>query len=599
MSAEDTKTTKMFYLSMEVIKILFQYIPGLAVLRMVNSLVSAAASALSFLLIQYIVDDIQILLTANGTIAQVIYHGGAFFTAQFLAVLCGGYVDTVLRMYMEQSMNEKLAGDILEKFRRIPYADYENPEFKNILQRMSKNPNKVLLRLFDNIIAVLRQDVTLGGILALFSQAGIGIAISFMVLFWPIVWLNFKSADKMNAIYNEQSMEQRKMEYLEQLLTEREPLLEQKIFESASYLEEKWKRLCRILLRQRIAGKVHAHYYYLVGNILTFLWLAAILFFLCVSVLKGGISLGVFVAVLAGTGETLDVSESLYMTLQQMRWQINTVFYYLEFMQLAEKKKEGDKKKKSAVLTQIRFENVSFAYPGCKTDVLHDVSFTINKGEHIALVGENGAGKSTIIKLLCRLYEPSSGRILINGNELHTYSECELRKFVAVVFQDYNRFQLSVRENIAAGALERLHEDADIRKALDMAGILHGEQLGRSLGKLDEEGIEVSMGQWQRIAIARAYFMDSQFVVLDEPTAAMDPVAENEVYYNISKTMKDRSCLFISHRMAGVKMADRIFVLSHGTIAEKGSHEELMRRKGIYANMYRMQSEWYQSDSGC
>lgn len=287
------------------------------------------------------------------------------------------------------------------------------------------------------------------------------------------------------------------------------------------------------------------------------------------------------------------------MTLQQMRWQINTVFYYLEFMQLAEKKKEGDKKKKSAVLTQIRFENVSFAYPGCKTDVLHDVSFTINKGEHIALVGENGAGKSTIIKLLCRLYEPSSGRILINGNELHTYSECELRKFVAVVFQDYNRFQLSVRENIAAGALERLHEDADIRKALDMAGILHGEQLGRSLGKLDEEGIELSMGQWQRIAIARAYFMDSQFVVLDEPTAAMDPVAENEVYYNISKTMKDRSCLFISHRMAGVKMADRIFVLSHGTIAEKGSHEELMRRKGIYANMYRMQSEWYQSDSGC
>lgn len=148
MSAEDTKTTKMFYLSMEVIKILFQYIPGLAVLRMVNSLVLAAASALSFLLIQYIVDDIQILLTANGTIAQVIYHGGAFFTAQFLAVLCGGYVDTVLRMYMEQSMNEKLAGDILEKFRRIPYADYENPEFKNILQRMSKNPDKVLFETF-------------------------------------------------------------------------------------------------------------------------------------------------------------------------------------------------------------------------------------------------------------------------------------------------------------------------------------------------------------------------------------------------------------------------------------------------------------------
>ena len=226
------------------------------------------------------------------------------------------------------------------------------------------------------------------------------------------------------------------------------------------------------------------------------------------------------------------------------------------------------------------------------------MSVEIKGGEHIALVGVNGAGKSTIIKLLCRLYRPQSGRIVVNGIDLQEFSQEQLQKLFSVVFQDYNRFYLTLRENVAAGALERKEDDESVRKALRMAGIENEKllmELDLPLGKLEEQGIELSGGQWQRIAIARAYFTDSEFVILDEPTSALDPIAENAMYENIASILTQKSCIFISHRLASAKMADRILVLSKGQIQEEGSHAELMERGGIYADMYRMQSSWYEN----
>ena len=194
----------------------------------------------------------------------------------------------------------------------------------------------------------------------------------------------------------------------------------------------------------------------------------------------------------------------------------------------------------------------------------------------------NGAGKSTIIKLLCRLYRPQSGRIVVNGIDLQEFSQEQLQKLFSVVFQDYNRFYLTLRENVAAGALERKEDDESVRKALRMAGIENEKllmELDLPLGKLEEQGIELSGGQWQRIAIARAYFTDSEFVILDEPTSALDPIAENAMYENIASILTQKSCIFISHRLASAKMADRILVLSKGQIQEEGSHADVYKRQ--------------------
>ena len=315
------------------------------------------------------------------------------------------------------------------------------------------------------------------------------------------------------------------------------------------------------------------------------------------SALEGSITLGVFAAVLTAMGEALDDSEALYMTLQKMRWGTNVVSHFLRFMRL-EEEHDPPKSKEIKGDNCILFENVSFTYPGSEHCILKNVSFEIKGGEHIALVGVNGAGKSTIIKLLCRLYRPQSGRIVVNGIDLQEFSQEQLQKLFSVVFQDYNRFYLTLRENVAAGALERKEDDESVRKALRMAGIENEKllmELDLPLGKLEEQGIELSGGQWQRIAIARAYFTDSEFVILDEPTSALDPIAENAMYENIASILTQKSCIFISHRLASAKMADRILVLSKGQIQEEGSHAELMERGGIYADMYRMQSSWYEN----
>lgn len=223
--------------------------------------------------------------------------------------------------------------------------------------------------------------------------------------------------------------------------------------------------------------------------------------------------------------------------------------------------------------------------------------------ERISLVGENGAGKSTIVKLLCKLYQPSSGRITINGIDINDIPVCELKKIFSVVFQDYASYSLTLRENIAFGDIDKIADDTALADAMGQGlaiGILENlhRNLDTNLGKIEENGVDLSGGQWQRIAISRACLSDSSFIILDEPTAALDPVAEAEMYRTFAAVLEKKGCILISHRLASAKMADRIYVLKDGVVAEKGSHEELLARGGLYESMFRSQSSWYQEQDG-
>ena len=582
MKAENKKF-RTIQLSLEAIGIIFHYVPILAIIKIVLAMISGAGTSCSFWFMQRLVDAVSSKILNGGTIEYIISAGIGFLITMLIPIICSSYVDGMIQVEMERKIGEKLSEDIIGKFMRIPYTDFESTEFQDTLIQMSRSPDMMILKLFQNTVIAMRYFVILAGLTGIFLKAGVGIAVSFSVLFVPLIWLNFKTADMMNEIYNEQTIEQRKRDYLEQLLTEKDSLLELKVFGAVGFLEKKRKVLVKAVLNRRIRVKIKAHNYYLIGNFLTFVWLFLILVFLCKSALAGSITLGVFAAVLTAMGEALDDSEELYMTLQKMRWGTNVVSHFLRFMGLDE---EHDPPKSKEIKGDncIRFENVSFTYPGSKDCILKNVNFEIKGGEHIALVGVNGAGKSTIIKLLCRLYRPQSGRIIVNGIDLQELSQEQLQKLFSVVFQDYNRFYLTLRENVAAGALERKGDDEKLLMGLDLP-----------LGKLEEQGIELSGGQWQRIAIARAYFTDAEFVILDEPTSALDPIAENAMYENIASILTQKNCIFISHRLASAKMADRILVLSKGQIQEEGSHVELMERGGIYADMYRMQSSWYKN----
>lgn len=246
----------------------------------------------------------------------------------------------------------------------------------------------------------------------------------------------------------------------------------------------------------------------------------------------------------------------------------------------------------------FEFQNVSFAYPGSSREVLSNISFRLRAGEKVALIGENGAGKTTLVKMLARLYDPTSGRILLDGVDLRQYDVEDLRREIGVIFQDYMRYDAIVRENIGFGKVDRLDDQERIETAAykSLAKSLIDrlpEHYNQMVGRRFEGGVDLSGGEWQKIALARAYMRDAQILILDEPTATLDARAEFEVFQRFAELTKGRTAVLISHRFSTVRMADRILVLAGGAILEQGTHHELLAAGGHYAELFELQAAGY------
>ena len=248
---------------------------------------------------------------------------------------------------------------------------------------------------------------------------------------------------------------------------------------------------------------------------------------------------------------------------------------------------------------KIEFNNVSFRYPNAEKNVLDHCSFVINPGETVGLVGLNGSGKSTIVKLLCRFYDPSEGEILIDGIDSREYDIVKLRSLFAALFQDYVKYSFNLRENIALSDLSRIEDGAAIKQACDISNVSDftknwdngvDENLTR---RFDKTGKELSGGQWQRVALARAFFRNASIILLDEPSAALDPLAEHQIFEDFSKISKGKSAILISHRLSSITLADKILVLEDGHIIEQGTHRDLIEKNGRYAYLFNLQASKY------
>ena len=250
------------------------------------------------------------------------------------------------------------------------------------------------------------------------------------------------------------------------------------------------------------------------------------------------------------------------------------------------------------IVSGFRFENVGFRYPGSERWAVRGLSFTFQAHERIALVGENGAGKTTLVKLLARLYDPDEGRILLDGVDLRDYDLGSLRKNIGIIFQDFVRYDFVLRENIGISQIEALTDDARIREAAHRSladSVVQRVPQGydQMLGKRFDNGVELSGGEWQKVALARAYMREAQVLILDEPTAALDARAEYEVFLRFAELTKGRMAVLISHRFSTVRMADRILVLKNGELVDDGTHDELVARGGLYAELFSLQAAGY------
>jgi ATP-binding cassette subfamily B protein len=392
----------------------------------------------------------------------------------------------------------------------------------------------------------------------------------------------------------------RQLDYLRQLGGSREGAKELKLFGLKDFLTERFARLSDLIYQQNVALSKRR---LLAGILLTGLgtmgYYAAYVYVIW-RTLEGAITIGAMTAL---TGAILQVSgniEQLFSTLTGIADQALFLTDLLAFfdMQPTIQSKPNALPAPRPIVRGFEFRNVSFCYPGTSRLVLDRLNFHLHPGERVALIGENGEGKTTIVKLLTRLYDPTDGQILLDGVDLREYDLEDLHREIGVIFQDFMRYEMTARENIGIGRIEDLSNDRSVRLAARKSladQVVERLPLGydQMLGRRFETGVDLSGGEWQKLALGRAYLRDAQVLVLDEPTAALDARSEFQVFRRFAELTEGKMALFISHRFSTVRMADRIVVLANGRIAEEGTHDELANLGGRYAEMFEMQAASY------
>jgi len=323
---------------------------------------------------------------------------------------------------------------------------------------------------------------------------------------------------------------------------------------------------------------------------------------------KGEITIGTLTFLAASFGRGRDVIQNILLSASNVYEQalyLRDLFVFLDMRPTIESPPDA-RPVPATIKSGFVFENVGFKYPGSDRWAVRNVNLVLGPGERVALVGENGAGKTTLTKLMARLYDPTEGRITLDGIDLKEYDLASLRRAIGVIFQDFVRYDMRFDENIGVGEIESVRTDLEKNNGTPVAITAAAENslaasllprfskgYQQMLGRRFDDGVDLSGGEWQKIALARAYIRDAQVLILDEPTAALDARAEYEVFLRFSELVAGRMAVLISHRFSTVRMADRIIVLRHGKVEEQGSHEELLAKQGLYEELFTMQAAGY------
>lgn len=576
----------------EILSMVWKYNRIWGGIKLLNAVLLAVLVPINTILFQKIIDDILILLRHKQITTGMYLEFGLFVAALLLDVILTSF-DKCIEIRFDMKMTDGLERDIIQKYKNLDYSCYEKSATYDIISRISKNQGEKLKLIYWKIIEIIKILISLVGLVLVFRQASNLLIVIFILFLIPMLYENYKAGSLWYELYAKQTMDERKVAYYERLLTSKTSLIELIIYQATDYIKSLWEKQSEKMLKEKVATLQKVEKALLKKSLFATLWYICCTGILIHSVMTGHISVGLFIALFNTTLSIVGTITSLLETFGDFSKEIKEVSYISSFFEL--KNTESRTGHIDHPIHRIRFEHVSFAYPNSEKEVLHDANFEIDLSRSTALVGENGSGKTTIIKLLCGLYRPTKGRIMIDDQDLNKLSSQEIGKLIKVVFQDFYQYELTVRENIGFGNLGELDRDDKLNNALELVNLKDVKDLGldRNLGKLEMDGVDLSKGQWQRLAVSRLFLTDTAYVILDEPTASMDPVSEYKMYQLFCSLMKSRGSLMISHRLASAKMADYILVLKHGNIIEQGNHDDLMKNQGIYYTLFCKQAEWY------
>ncbi|GDX81146.1 ABC transporter permease [Deltaproteobacteria bacterium] len=488
---------------------------------------------------------------------------------------------------------------ILDKANRVAYARFEDPVFMNSMTQARREASARPLDLVTQALALAKTTLTLTGFAALLWSLGAWAIAILIVTALPPFWAEARFANESFLLQRARSLRYRRSFYLESVLTTEATVKEVKLFQLAGWLRDKYKDILESFHAEETGLARRRSFAAFTLGLLGSLALYGTYGWIVAQTVAGAITLGAMTLYMGVFRQGQDTLRAALSAISKA-WEDDLYMTNLdEFLAVPEEEPDAAEPLDAALpddhAPSLSLDNVSFRYPGGSRDALTDITLHVAPGETIALVGKNGAGKTTLIKLLVGLFRPTSGIIRVDNVDVATLSMSALRRRVGVIFQDFARLQLSMRDNVGVGWLPSRDDDIAVGAAITDGGaseiverLPNGLEtpLGRAFG-----GDDLSGGQWQRIALARAFMRKSRILVLDEPTASMDAEGEHEIFQRFRDLKKDRTAILITHRFGTVRMADRIVVIDGGRIVEQGTHDALLALGGLYARMFSLQAE--------
>ncbi|HEY7832035.1 MAG TPA: ABC transporter ATP-binding protein [Ktedonobacterales bacterium] len=572
---------------------------SLGVLYLAQGFLPAITAFISKLLIDGVVAAIRDG-GRDGTGTFVIWMVIAQFAVQGVSALLS-QLSNIVQQLLQEKLSYAVQLMVMEKANTLDLTFFEDAKFYDLLQQAQNEASSRPIGMVSQTFGLARTIVTLLSMIILLTQLAWWIALLALVAPIPAFIANMRYGWWGYQLMRRQSPLRREMTYYGTLLTTDTYNKEIKLFTLGDFFIRLFRTQSNEFYQQAramVIPRYLASYAWGLGSLLAN---GVVYLYVALQTVAGRISLGdltfytqaalslgtSFQGLLTGISSTYE--NNLY---------VNTLFEFLEYQPHIVSPPDGIAPTGTGLT--IEFRRVSFSYPG-RTEhgpALRDVSFTIAEGEAVALVGRNGAGKTTIVKLLTRLYDPDDGQILVNGRDIKEYDLKALREKIGVIFQDYVTYYLTAGRNIGVGRVDAIDDRSGVASAAAKSGAdaviaKLPDAYETQLGKWFDQGQQLSGGEWQKIALARAFMRDAQLLILDEPTSSLDPQAEYEVFARFRELTAGKSAIFISHRFSTVRLANRIIVLENGGVLEEGTHAELVALGGRYAELFALQAEAY------
>ncbi len=511
-------------------------------------------------------------------------------------------VDTIVTRISGELVVNRIKLKIMNKAKTVDLASFDTTEFYEKLENANREAGHRPIQILNATFKIFSTLISMVSFVAVLCAVSPLAPVFIVALAIPSAIINFIYRRKNVMYIRHRSKERRMMNYYSGIITNKDIVKEVKLFSLSDIFIGRYKETFKKYFAGLKKLFISEGLWHIGLTVLNTAVNCALFIYIAIQVCNGTEAIGnysLYVSALTGISGGVATLIATTATIYEGTLFIENVMDFMKTESSVVPSLSSPAQIERGAEHTIAFENVTFRYPGASFDVIKNVSFTINHGDTVALVGLNGAGKTTLIKLLTRLYDPTEGRILLDGRDIKEYDVKELYSMFGIIFQDLGKYAVSVTENIAFGEsdkdidMENVREAALQSNAKDFIDKLPDGYDTPLMRIFEENGIELSIGQWQKLAIARAFYSESDIIILDEPTASLDPMAEQEIFNRFDELRKDKTTIFVSHRLSSATMANKIFVLEYGELIEMGSHGELMDKKGRYHELFSTQAKRY------